>query len=664
MAPATHLSGYLKKEGKKQSLLVRTQKRFFRVEEIAPQRGDEPRLALCYYRREADAEPRGWLFLGDVEAVRDAGPALFVVEHPSRSYVLHASDAAGKKTWVEGLQRLVDDERKSGGKAPAAPQREKPVGGAEDEYRSLYEDADGDDLYDFDDGAKSREKRRDDHQDSLDEPRHKSREKRREKRRDDQDDEPRRGERRERRRDDNDLDGTRYSDRRHDGESLDSTRYSDRERRERERRRAPELGLAASPNRGRHDRYDDDADDLDALNAEMDDILYDREPPKRDKPRRDRPQRDAYDFVPPKRGHDDDQDELDSPPRRRDRDDRRRDDDRERRRDDERDDRRRDDERDRRDRRDDRERDRDRRRDDRADDRDRRDHRRDDDRDRRDRDDDPTPRQRKERKSTTPIASPLFDDEIDLGTEIVRPALDESDDRFEAKRFAPSPKAAPSPAKTPEVTKKAATPEAAPAPVQQAPPSAPTKSKTPVRIARRGVGGDELAIDWNDDKPKKKPPSALARRLARGERPAKAKSKSKRAPKEAPPPADTPLAADDHEESTEDVIATLAKERERLARKASVQGARDEAEKAAKKKAKEEKRRRKAEKKARKEKAAAPNDEIKSLFANAIKPDANFVEDDWDASPAKPAPRASGPIGGFGAVKPDSNFVEDDWDAE
>ena len=67
MAPATHLSGYLKKEGKKQSLLVRTQKRFFRVEEIAPQRGDEPRLALCYYRREADAEPRGWLFLG-VEA--------------------------------------------------------------------------------------------------------------------------------------------------------------------------------------------------------------------------------------------------------------------------------------------------------------------------------------------------------------------------------------------------------------------------------------------------------------------------------------------------------------------------------------------------------------------------------------------------------------------
>ena len=131
-----------------------------------------------------------------------------------------------------------------------------------------------------------------------------------------------------------------------------------------------------------------------------------------------------------------------------------------------------------------------------------------------------------------------------------------------------------------------------------------------------------------------------------------------------PPPADTPLAADDHEESTEDVIATLAKERERLARKASVQGARDEAEKAAKKKAKEEKRRRKAEKKARKEKAAAPDNEIKSLFANAVKPDANFVEDDWDASPAKPVPRASGPIGGFGAVKPDANFVEDDWDAE
>ena len=34
-------------------------------------------------------------------------------------------------------------------------------------------------------------------------------------------------------------------------------------------------------------------------------------------------------------------------------------------------------------------------------------------------------------------------------------------------------------------------------------------------VARRGVGGDELAIDWNDDKPKKKPPSARARRRPR-----------------------------------------------------------------------------------------------------------------------------------------------------
>ena len=261
----------------------------------------------------------------------------------------------------------------------------------------------------------------------------------------------------------------------------------------------------------------------------------------------------------------------------------------------------------------------------------------------------------------------------------MRPALDESDDRFEAKRFAPSPKAAPSPAKTPEVTKKAATPEAAPAPVQQAPPSAPTKSKTPVRIARRGVGGDELAIDWNDDKPKKKPPSALARRLARGERPSKAKSKSKRAPKEAPPPADTPLAADDHEESTEDVIATLAKERERLARKASVQGARDEAEKAAKKKAKEEKRRSAQGREERQDATPArrPGPTIRSsrVFANTrSSPTRKKVEDaapdneqvalrERSAPPRQRADRRRSrrrvkPDRGF-VVKPDAN-----WDAD
>ena len=556
MAPAaTGLSGYLKKEAKKAGLLNRSQKRFFRVEEIAAQKGDAPRLALCYYRRENDAEPRGWLFLGDVEAVRDAGPALFVVEHPSRSYVLHAADASGKKTWVEGLQQLVDEEKGSPVPRVAA---DPPLGGAADEYRSLYEDVGNDDLYDFDDTAK-RETRRDDLQDDA---------RRSEKRREDRA---------------AGLDEARYNERRDGGEARRKEKRRDKSA------AAARENLIASPDRDRRRRDRDDRDGLDALGAEMDDILYDRAPPPRE-----RPQRDAFDFVPPRDSGRDDYD--------------------------------------------------------RRDDRNRRDA---DSPRRRDRAPDPTParRPRKERRSTTPAASPLFDDEINLETEVVRPALDESDDRFENKKktFAPSPKAA-SPAAPPKAAR-AATPEAAPAKQMTPVPSAPTKKKTPVRIARRGAGGDELAIDWDDEKPKKKAPSALARRLARGERPAKAKTKTKRAPK-------TP----DQEESTDDVVATLAKERERLARKAGVQGVRDEAEKAAKKKAKDEKRRRKAEKAERKAAKAPP---AASLFANAIKPDANFVEDDWDDSPAKLAPArggGGGMIGGFGAVKPDANFVEDDWD--
>jgi len=604
MAPAaTGLSGYLKKEAKKAGLLNRSQKRFFRVEEIAAQTGAAPRLALCYYRRENDAEPRGWLFLGDVEAVRDAGPALFVVEHPSRSYVLHAADASGKKTWVEGLQQLVDEEK--GSPIPRAA-ADPPLGGAADEYRSLYEDVGNDDLYDFEDTAK-RETRRDDPQDDA-----RRSEKRREERTEG-------------------LDEARYNERRDGGEARRKEKRRDKSA------AAARENLIASPDRDRRRRDRDDRDDLDALGAEMDDILYDRAPPPRE-----RPQRDAFDFVPPRDGRDDD---IDSPPRRDRRDDYDRRDDRNRR--DADSPRRRD------------------RRDDEYDESPRRD-REDDDCDRRDDDrdraPDPTParRPRKERRSTTPAASPLFDDEINLETEVVRPALDESDDRFENKKktFAPSPKAASPKAASPAAPPKAAraaTPEAAPAKQMTPVPSAPTKKKTPVRIARRGAGGDELAIDWDDEKPKKKAPSALARRLARGERPAKAKAKTKtkRAPK-------TP----DQEESTDDVVATLAKERKRLARKAGVQGVRDEAEKAAKKKARDEKRRRKAEKAERKA-AKAPAAAATSLFANAIKPDANFVEDDWDDSPAKLAPArggGGGMIGGFGAVKPDANFVEDDWD--
>ena len=46
-----------------------------------------PELALCYYKNASAAEPRGWMFLKDVQAVREAGPKCFVVEHPSRSYL-------------------------------------------------------------------------------------------------------------------------------------------------------------------------------------------------------------------------------------------------------------------------------------------------------------------------------------------------------------------------------------------------------------------------------------------------------------------------------------------------------------------------------------------------------------------------------------------------
>lgn len=69
-------------------------------------------LVLCYFKHKSTREPHGWMFLKDVTNVREVTPKCFVVEHPSRSYVLRAVDSTDHRRWVDGLQRLVEEAHK------------------------------------------------------------------------------------------------------------------------------------------------------------------------------------------------------------------------------------------------------------------------------------------------------------------------------------------------------------------------------------------------------------------------------------------------------------------------------------------------------------------------------------------------------------------------
>ena len=160
--PPTTLEGWLTKDKKSKGFGFGSSetRRWFKVKAITPDPGSKrsggpAKMALCYYKSDRDREPRGWMFLRDITAVREAGPKCFVVEHPSRSYVLHAATTGEHADWVAGLKELVADAQ-GATKAKPAPSKAPPKK-LEDpalyEYGSLYDDGRGEpprDRYDDD----------------------------------------------------------------------------------------------------------------------------------------------------------------------------------------------------------------------------------------------------------------------------------------------------------------------------------------------------------------------------------------------------------------------------------------------------------------------------------------------------------------------------------
>lgn len=76
----TKLEGWLTKDKKSKGFGFGSTetRRWFKVKEIDTdhngRKGAPPRMALCYYKNEREREPRGWMFLGDITNIREAGP--------------------------------------------------------------------------------------------------------------------------------------------------------------------------------------------------------------------------------------------------------------------------------------------------------------------------------------------------------------------------------------------------------------------------------------------------------------------------------------------------------------------------------------------------------------------------------------------------------------
>lgn len=141
------LQGWLVKDkklnGYRLGLTGRQTKRWFRVQSIDKGKFQAAREApssrvLCYYKHKSEKEPHGWLFLKDVTTIRVVTPTCFVLEHPTRSYVLHAADAGDQSRWVDELRALVD-----AAKAVSEPKQAPTVEALDDDdvykYDSVYE---------------------------------------------------------------------------------------------------------------------------------------------------------------------------------------------------------------------------------------------------------------------------------------------------------------------------------------------------------------------------------------------------------------------------------------------------------------------------------------------------------------------------------------------
>ncbi len=102
------MQGMLRKRKSGMSLFSKEAPRFFKVQQIGPPGQGE--LALCYYTHPRDKEAKGWLFLDDITSIEDNGQE-FTVVSPGRTLVLGTQTAQELESWLRGLCHLCPNAR-------------------------------------------------------------------------------------------------------------------------------------------------------------------------------------------------------------------------------------------------------------------------------------------------------------------------------------------------------------------------------------------------------------------------------------------------------------------------------------------------------------------------------------------------------------------------
>lgn len=101
-----------KKTGKSFGGWGTTNSRWFTVEKAAciaggSSKGSDGELAMCYYKSQTSSEPCGWIFLSDIEAVKqDPISCWLTICHPSRTYRIQAPERHQHQRWFSALSIL------------------------------------------------------------------------------------------------------------------------------------------------------------------------------------------------------------------------------------------------------------------------------------------------------------------------------------------------------------------------------------------------------------------------------------------------------------------------------------------------------------------------------------------------------------------------------
>lgn len=105
-----YMSGWLLKEKSKSNWLGSTNRRWFTIQQIQGNNGNE--LAFCYYATNSEANLKGFIFFNDIISINDTDDK-FTVRCPTKQITLIAEDSLEHKKWMQSFIKLLSNRASS-----------------------------------------------------------------------------------------------------------------------------------------------------------------------------------------------------------------------------------------------------------------------------------------------------------------------------------------------------------------------------------------------------------------------------------------------------------------------------------------------------------------------------------------------------------------------